>query len=186
MSGWSPDLLPTKIYVKAVTQGEYGGIRQVYRAGIGEVLKNLKKAQIIHFDLGIGDPITPAPRMLETPSLIAKNEDISWSVYPVETIIAEKLHSLITHGDMNSRSKDVYDLAVFLPKADKNSLIEAIKRCFEYRETELPKSIAGSLKNLNTTRLEKGWNSALASLSEAPKFKNTFEKLVQQIQGDLW
>lgn len=44
------------------TQGEYGGIRQVYRAGIGEVLKKLSKAQIIHFDLGIGDPITPGPQ----------------------------------------------------------------------------------------------------------------------------
>ena len=41
-----------------VTQGEYGGIRQVYRAGIGETLTNIKKAQIVHFDLGIGDPIT--------------------------------------------------------------------------------------------------------------------------------
>lgn len=29
------------------TQGEYGGVRQVYRAGIGEILKNLSKAQTI-------------------------------------------------------------------------------------------------------------------------------------------
>lgn len=33
------------------TQGEYGGIRHTYRAGIGEVLKNIKKAQISNFDL---------------------------------------------------------------------------------------------------------------------------------------
>jgi hypothetical protein len=45
--------------VDLATQGEYGGIRQSYRAAIGEVLKNLKKAQVIHFDLGIGDPVTP-------------------------------------------------------------------------------------------------------------------------------
>jgi hypothetical protein len=41
------------------TQGEYGGIRQTYRAGLGEPPKDLKRAQIVHFDLGIGDPITP-------------------------------------------------------------------------------------------------------------------------------
>ena len=46
--------------VDLATQGEYGGIRHVYRAGIGEVLKNLKKAQVVHFDLDIGDPITPS------------------------------------------------------------------------------------------------------------------------------
>ena len=41
--------------IDLATQGEYGGIRHSYRAGIGEVLKNLKKAQVINFDLGIGD-----------------------------------------------------------------------------------------------------------------------------------
>jgi hypothetical protein len=78
--------------VDLATQGEYGGIRQVYRAGIGEVLKNLKKAQVVHFDVGIGDPITPGPLATETPSLLSPHEALSWSVYPVETIIAEKLH----------------------------------------------------------------------------------------------
>ena len=53
------------------TQGEYGGIRHSYRAGIGEVLKDLKKAQIIHFDLGIGDPITPGPQKKQIPSLLS-------------------------------------------------------------------------------------------------------------------
>ncbi|MBK8202492.1 MAG: nucleotidyl transferase AbiEii/AbiGii toxin family protein [Bdellovibrionales bacterium] len=81
------------------TQGEYGGIRHTYRAGIGEVLKNIKKAQIINFDLGIGDPITPGPQPKKTPSLFSGSDDISWSVYPVETICAEKLHALICHGD---------------------------------------------------------------------------------------
>lgn len=104
------------------TQGEYGGIRHTYRAGIGEVLKNIKKAQIINFDLGIGDPITPGPQPKKTPSLFSGIEDISWSVYPIETICAEKLHALISHGDENSRSKDVHDLAIFLPKADPKTL----------------------------------------------------------------
>lgn len=41
------------------TQGDYGGIQQTYRAGIGEVLKNLTNAQVVHFDVGIGDPVYP-------------------------------------------------------------------------------------------------------------------------------
>lgn len=53
--------------IDLATQGEYGGIRQVYRAGIGEILKNLKKARVVHFDLGIGDPITPGPVATKTP-----------------------------------------------------------------------------------------------------------------------
>lgn len=60
--------------IDLATQGEYGGIRQIYRAGIGEVLKNLKKSRVVHFDVGIGDPITPGPLVVETPSLLSRDE----------------------------------------------------------------------------------------------------------------
>jgi len=63
--------------VDLATQGEYGGIRHSYRAGIGEVLKNIKKAQVVHFDLGIGDPVTPGPQKKQTPSLLSGNDEIS-------------------------------------------------------------------------------------------------------------
>jgi len=68
------------------TQGEYGGFRQVFRAGIGPVLKNLKKAQIVNFDLGIGDPITPEPTKATTATLLS-GEDLSWSVSKFLTLV---------------------------------------------------------------------------------------------------
>jgi predicted nucleotidyltransferase component of viral defense system len=170
--------------VDLATQGEYGGIRHSYRAGIGDVLKNLKKAQIIHFDLGIGDPITPGPQKKQTPSLLAGNDDISWSVYPIETICAEKLHALISHGDENSRSKDVHDLAVFLPKVHGPTLKEALKRSFEFRSTELPASFYEEIKKLKTDRLERGWASAVDSIPNAMSFRTAFEKVVQLL-GEL-
>lgn len=163
------------------TQGEYGGIRHSYRAGIGEVLKNIKKAQVIHFDLGIGDPITPGPQKKQTPSLLSGHEEISWSVYPIETICAEKLHALISHGDLNSRSKDVHDLAVFLPKVDGPTLKEALKKCFDFRSTDLPKSFHAEIKNINTDWLERGWASATDSIPNAMSFKTAFEKVVKLI-----
>ncbi len=165
-------------------QGEYGGIRQVFRAGIGELLRITKKAQVIHFDLGVGDPVTPGPKMTESPSLLSENEDISWSIYPVETIIAEKLHALITHGDANSRSKDVYDLAIFLPRADALILRKALKRCFEFRKTDLPQSISDILEGIDTFRLERGWPNAVASIISPPQFRTTFETVVRYI-GDM-
>lgn len=167
--------------IDLATQGEYGGIRQVYRAGIGEILKNIKKAQIIHFDLGIGDPITPAPRQIQTPSLLLNHEEISWSVYPIETIIAEKLHALIAHGDANSRSKDIHDLAIFLPKANSDILKQALKTCFIFRKTDLPSNISHILKNLDTSRLERGWPSAVSSIPNAPEFKIAFNTVVKLV-----
>lgn len=167
--------------VDLATQGEYGGIRHVYRAGIGEVLKNIKKAQVVNFDLGIGDPITPGPQKEEIPTLLSDDEDLSWSVYPIETIIAEKLHALISHGDQNSRSKDVHDLAVFLPKANLAILNEAIKKCFDYRATDLPLKLSVALESLDTARLERGWASAVVSVKDAPDFKSAFETVVKLV-----
>jgi len=169
--------------IDLATQGEYGGIRQTYRSGIGEVLKNLNKAQVVHFDVGIGDPVTPEPMSIETDSFIVTDSNLSWLVYPVETIIAEKMHALISHGDINSRSKDVYDLAFLLPKADANILKKALTRCFEFRETELPYSFTTVLKSMNTKSIEKGWISATASIPDKPKFHETFETIVRLTSG---
>lgn len=167
--------------VDLATQGEYGGIRQTYRAGIGEVLKNLTKARVVHFDVGIGDPVTPGPLMIETASLVSANEDLSWSVYPIETIVAEKLHALIARGNINSRSKDVYDLAVFLPKADAAVLGRALKRCFDHRSTDLPTSLSTVLMAIDTKSLERGWISATASVPDRPGFRETFETVIRLI-----
>ncbi len=169
--------------VDLATQGEYGGIRQTYRAGIGEVLKNLKKAQVVHFDVGIGDPVTPGPMRTETASLIIPESSLSWMVYPVETIIAEKMHALIAHGDVNSRSKDVYDLAILLPQADADILSLALKHCFEYRKTELPVSFTTVLKSMDTKSLERGWISATSSVPSNPTFQATFETIIRLING---
>jgi predicted nucleotidyltransferase component of viral defense system len=163
------------------TQGEYGGIRHTYRAGTGELLKDIKRAQIINFDLGIGDPITPGPQKVEVKTFTG-NETLRWSVYPVETICAEKLHALISHGDYNSRSKDVHDLAVFLPQTVPSILKKAIQNCFQFRETEIPNSLVEAIRNLNTSRLEKGWNSAMASITEPMSFEQAFNKMLKMFE----
>jgi len=167
--------------IDLATQGEYGGIRQTYRAGIGEVLKNLRKAQVVHFDVGIGDPVTPGPLPTETASLIIRESSLSWVVYPVETIIAEKMQALIAHGDLNSRSKDVYDLAILLPKADAEVLWQALERCFNHRSTDLPQYLSETLRSIDTKSLERGWISATATVPDKPKFKTTFETIVRLI-----
>ena len=167
--------------VSLTTQGEYGGIRQIFRVGIGEIPADIRRAQTLYFDLGIGDPVTPGPRQVTTPSLIPQNQDLSWSVYPVETICAEKLHALLVHGDANSRSKDVYDLSLVLPKADGAILGLALKRCFKFRDTSLPEKISADIKKINTQRLEQGWVNSVSTVQNAPDFKTSFEVLLKAL-----
>lgn len=163
------------------TQGEYGGIRQVFRGGIGEKPIDIRKAQIIHFDLGIGDPVIPSPVLTQTTELIG-NDEISWLVYPVETIIAEKFQTLIERGGDNSRAKDVFDLYFYLSKANGQLLEQAINKCFEFRETELPVDPVRFLNKMDTTLLKKGWASAVSSLKDAPSFDEAFTHIVIELQ----
>lgn len=171
-------LLESQVNLK--TQGEYGGVRQVYRAGIGEPPKDVKRAQVIHFDLGIGDPVTPNPVDAEIDSLIG-NEKLSWKVYPIETIIAEKLQTLIVRGEDNSRAKDIFDLYHYLPKAEEKDFLNALKNCFEFRETPLPDDITKILSKMNKSLLERGWKSATSSLKNPPTFESAFKKILKEL-----
>ncbi len=163
------------------TQGEYGGIRQVFRAGIGQVLTNIKRAQIIHFDLGIGDPVTPKPIKKSTPELIGKN-DLSWFVYPIETMIAEKIHALVDRGENNSRSKDIFDLAYFLPKADGATLKKALHASFEYRKTTLPNNLIEFLREIDLSLLKSGWPSIASGIKNAPSCEEAYQSFIDELQ----
>ena len=163
------------------TQGEYGGIRQVFRAGIGEIPKDIKRSQIIHFDLGMGDPIIPQPVTVNMSELIGGKE-LSWVVYTIETMISEKIHALVDRGEGSSRSKDIFDLVHFLPKANISLLKKALKACFNYRGTELPEDLADFISRIDTTLLKQGWPSVVSGMKQAPVFEDSFKILLKELQ----
>lgn len=156
------------------TQNEYGGIRLNFRAGIGGVLKNIKKAKLINIDIGYGDPITPSPIKAKIKTILEEKE-LSWLVYPIETTVAEKLHALSSRQSFNSRSKDIYDLYLLLPKCNKKTLDQAIKATFKYRNEKIPNSFSNLLLTLDTKILEAGWKKATQSLKDKKSFDEIFE-----------
>ena len=164
-----------------VTQSEYGGWRLVFRGGLGDPPEKLLRSQIIDIDIGTGDPVTPAPRLVETESLVG-NGSLSWQVYPVETILAEKLHTLVARGSANSRARDVYDIDLLLPKADTSTLHQAIQATFIYRGDTLPRNLADDLQAMDTTILERGWDSATGHISGGEGFSATWNELIVQLK----
>lgn len=71
---------------------------------------------------------------------------------------------------------------IFLPKADPKTLKEAIKNCFQFRKTEVPNSFFEEVKKLNTSRLQKGWLSAVASAPSARPFEEAFKILAKELK----
>ena len=163
------------------TQGLYGGTRYILRTGIGEIPKKLNKMQIIHFDLNVGDPIIPKPKKIITHELIGA-EYLSWYVYPIETMIAEKIHALVERGGGSSRSKDIFDLTYFLPKANKALLKKALYTCFRHRKTTLPNDLAYYLKKIDLTLLKIGWPSAVSGIKNPPTCENAYKQLIKELK----
>ncbi|WP_141735511.1 nucleotidyl transferase AbiEii/AbiGii toxin family protein [Oligoflexus tunisiensis] len=160
-------------------QGDYGGLSLKFRGGLGEPPSKIEKALRIGIDIGIGDPVTPSPIQKQIPQSIGEGT-ISWSVYPVETMIAEKLHALLFLGSRNSRSKDIYDMNLFWNKADPLALRQAIERTFAYREFPVPQSISEAISKIDMTILKRGWASAIASVSETVDFDEILASLIQK------
>jgi hypothetical protein len=164
-----------------VAQGEYGGLSLKFRTGIGEPPSKIEKSLRIGIDIGIGDPVTPSAVQTATPLFIGEG-GISWSVYPIETVIAEKLHALLFLGSRNSRSKDIYDLHLFWDRADLGALKQAIEKTFAYRDFPVPQSISEAVAKIDSTILKKGWASATASVPGNLKFDDMYLSLKMNIE----
>lgn len=71
--------------------------------------------------------------------------------YPPESVISEKLQTVLTGAENNSRSKDFYDIYTILKtKTDKinfYSLKVAVSLTFKYRNTILTKEISLNIAN---------------------------------------
>lgn len=84
-----------------------------------------------HVDVGIGDVVDPPPKLISYPSLLDVPQPQLYGVAP-ETVVAEKIHAMVTHGDENSRMKDYFDVWMMSETInfDSAALAEAIAKVF--------------------------------------------------------
>jgi predicted nucleotidyltransferase component of viral defense system len=86
-------------------EDEYGG----FNVSLLGRLENIKV--VVSIDIATGDPITPSSVSYNYRCLF-DNEILTFVAYNFETIIAEKLQTILNRGVTNSRSKDFYDLYI--------------------------------------------------------------------------
>lgn len=119
-------------------EDKYGGLRFHV---IGH-LANIRIPFII--DIATGDPIYPLPKLERYSTILGDN--IELNMYPLETVLSEKLQTILTRAENNSRSKDFYDIYVILKNKleviNINELKEAVSKTFSYRKTEVSKDEA--------------------------------------------
>jgi predicted nucleotidyltransferase component of viral defense system len=104
---------------------------------------------VVQVDVGFGDAVTPAPKKTTYPVLLADLAAPRLRTYPVETVIAEKLHAIAVLGMANSRLKDYLDLVVIVEREqlDQAMLSRAVAATFARRGTPLPSSLPVGLSD---------------------------------------
>ena len=115
----------------------YAGARVLVSA---ELVRARCKTQI---DIGFGDAVTPGPMVATYPVLITDFPPPQLRTYPVYTVVAEKLHTMVLLGMANSRLKDYLDLSVVLEREvlDPATLATAIAATFTRRGSALPTAL---------------------------------------------
>ena len=112
---------------------EYPGIRVTMNANVGRLITPLK------IDISTGDVITP--RAIEfNYDLLLEDRSISLWSYNLETILAEKLQTVLTRGILNTRMRDFYDIRMLLDtyedKVNKAVLKDAFAATCKKRGTD--------------------------------------------------
>ena len=100
---------------------EYGGNK--YHL-VGK-LENLKVS--LEIDISTGDEITPKELNFEYISIF-DNKKINIGTYNIETILSEKIETILRRGKYNTRMKDYYDVYFFLAKLKNEINLEIFKQ----------------------------------------------------------
>lgn len=111
-------------------EDEYGGFRIFLKVALE------KMKDTIHLDIATGDPITP--REIEyTYKPLLSEEPITVLSYNLETVLAEKLETILKLASTNTRMKDFYDIYLICQEGyknlDKKKLKQAIDTTFQKR-----------------------------------------------------
>lgn len=99
--------------------------------------------QQISIDIGFGDVVTPYPLTLDYPLLLPDVPSVELYAYSLETLIAEKFHTMVDRDENNSRMKDFFDVYQLFTnhEIDRQVLAEAIISTFHNRNTSYKDSL---------------------------------------------
>ncbi len=109
----------------------YSGVRVAMAAALPPARLSL------HIDVNVGDPIVPAPQILEVPRILGGT--ISLPGYPLPMVFAEKIVTALQRGTVNTRWRDFADIYLLAGRhpVGHAELRRALTTVAGYRQVEL-------------------------------------------------
>lgn len=136
---------------------EYEG----FRFHIEGVLEKLR--QTIKIDISTGDAIIPAAVKYELP-LILENRKIGLWAYNMETLLAEKLETVMTRAEANTRMRDFYDIYILTRQ-----------EVIEINPTHLKEAFAATCRKRGSEAAIPSFDEVLESIETSPEMLDAWE-----------
>lgn len=105
-------------------EDEYGG----YRIDIQIEIDNIKEK--FHIDIATGDPITPKEINYKYKPILGDTYVKLWA-YNIETVLAEKIETILSRVELNGRMRDFYDIYLIYTKDWNNINLEHFRKAIE-------------------------------------------------------
>ena len=164
-------------------EDEYGG----FRVTIEVIYETMK--QSFHIDIVTGDPITPKEIRYKYLPLLG-DYYINLYAYNIETVLAEKIETILDRLELNGRTRDFYDIYLIYTKEWKNINVnhfrKAINKTFAKREyTGDPYEALDIIRNSDV--LKERWNKyqknfVYAEGIEFDEVMNCLEIMIEQFE----
>ena len=162
---------------------EYTGYRVALSANYPPMSVPLK------LDITTGDKITPCEIEYKY-TLMLENRKIRVLAYNMATILAEKLETVITRGDQNTRPRDYYDIYILSKiqgaNININTLADALKATAEKRgSTTVLRNYKRIIENIqNSDIMKKRWENYRKDFDYAAgiEFSDTCNAVVALIE----
>lgn len=154
--------------------------QEVYAAVRIVVPARVDRAQHpLRVDVNVGDPVTPAPVEINYPALLG--DPFRLVGYPIETVLAEKLVTMIDRGDTTTRERDFADVVMLIGHhvIDAARLLAAVTATAAYRGTEL-RPLAEVLITLGGDRQAAAWERFLARAGLASDLPPNYEDAIRR------
>ena len=164
-------------------EDEYGGFRVTIQVEY-ETMK-----QSFHIDIATGDPITPKEIRYKYLPLLG-DYYVDLYAYNMETILAEKIETMLNRLELNGRTRDFYDIYLIYKKEwqniNKDHFRKAIDKTFTKREYK-GDPFEGLDIIRNSEILKERWNKYQRNFSYAEGIEfedimNCLEIMIEQFE----
>lgn len=168
---------------------DYPGIRIEMTASLEKLTVPFK------IDISTGDAITPSAIKYNYKTII-ENRSINLCSYNIETVLAEKIQTILVRGALNTRMRDFYDVKILTDIYEHSINHIILKRAFEAtsKERKTETLIENSSFTIETIKEDKTMNSLwrkyqnkyqYASGISLEETLNSVMKIISIIESDI-